>query len=51
MNNDLDNCKCKCIDKTDQFAVKIRHGGWYVCIKDFYSGGCLRAKRGDTEWA
>ena len=47
MNNDLDNCKCKCIDKTDQFAVKIRHGGWYVCIKDFYSGGCLRAKRGD----
>lgn len=43
MKNDLDNC----IDKTDQFVVKIRNGGWYVCIKDFYSGGCLQAKRGE----
>ena len=29
-------------------VVKIEHGRWYVCIKDYYAGGNLQAKRGSV---
>lgn len=35
-------------ENNNENDVKIEHGRWYVCIKDYYAGGNLRAKRGSV---